>query len=237
MGQRASNQKRRPHSPTATARYSVYHTCVTHWAYFSSSFWSVRTLSDSSRSIRVSSSIRPCWAVSWRSMRCTFCSRSCTRPHTLSIETVEVDGGETGSVDDGFPVPPTMWIVLAFRFWGVGERLVFRRCTLSGRLLFAGDGGRLVVASCVPLLLLVSTTVVVAEAAVVDEDDVDEDEEEMAILVEVVVLLLDSADIDLVIALTLEVVEDVETVCCCRSLTSVEEASVGSFLRMPEDVL
>lgn len=95
-----------------------------------------------------------------------------------------------------------------------------------------------VVASCVPLLM-VSTVVA---PAVVDEDEVDDDEEEMAILVVVALvvvlpLLLDSADIDLVIALTLEVVEDAETVCCCRSLIGAEEASVGSFLRMPEDVL
>uniref|UniRef100_A0A182IWQ5 Uncharacterized protein n=1 Tax=Anopheles atroparvus TaxID=41427 RepID=A0A182IWQ5_ANOAO len=188
----------------------------------SSSFWSVRTLSDSSRNIRVSSSIRPCWAVSCRSMRCTFCSRSCTRPHTVSIETMPVDADDGSTDDDGLPVVgavlPTMWIVLALRFWGVGERLVFRRCTLSGRLF--GDGCRLLVtASDVPLF------------------SADAEDEEMAILVVVVVVvvvllvfaLLDSADIDLVIALTF-VEEDEETVCCCwRSVFGVEDDDTGSF--------
>lgn len=82
--------------------------------------------------------------------------------------------------------------------------LVLRRFTLTGRLFGAGAavaaGATFVSGSCVPLF---SVTAVVDETVPVDD-------EEMAILVVVV----DSADIDLVIALTLDV-STVAGSCCC----------------------
>lgn len=156
-----------------------YHTCVTHCAYFSNSFWRVLTLSDSSRSSRFRSSIRLFWVVSCRSILLTFCSRSCTREHTLSEVTGALPPMAVVLVplfvaDSAAVVFPVMWIVLVLRVMGVGDMLRLRRFTLTGRLL-----ALLVLvgaASFVPLLL----------AALSDD--------EMAILVE-------RADIDLVITL------------------------------------
>lgn len=128
------------------------------------------------------------WVVNCRSIRFTFCSRSCTREHTLS-EVIDPAHPPMAVVlvplfvvaDSTTIVGPlvvaavdVMWIVLVLRVMGVGDMLRLRRFTLTGRLL----------------LLVVTGTSLALLLALSDE---------MAILVE-------RADIDLVITLLLVVV-------------------------------